>query len=126
MNYYLDVLKKYAVFSGRAARKEYWMFVLFNIVISVVLSIIDRFIGTSTLLLGSGLLSGIYSLAILCPGIAVSMRRLHDIGKSGWWVLIGLVPLVGAIVLIVFAAMDSQPGDNQYGPNPKEGAFVQA
>jgi uncharacterized membrane protein YhaH (DUF805 family) len=124
MNYYIDVLKKYAVFTGRARRKEYWMFVLFNILISVVLSIVDGFIGTSTLLFGSPLLQGVYGLAILCPGIAVSIRRLHDTDRSGWWVLIGLVPLVGAIVLIIFAAQDGKPGSNQYGPNPKEEAIA--
>lgn len=115
MNWYLDVLKKYAVFTGRARRKEYWMFVLFYLIIAFVLGIIDGVIGTV------GLLYGLYALALLIPNIAVAVRRLHDTGRSGWFLLIGLIPLIGAIVLIVFFAQDSQPGDNQYGPNPKVG-----
>ncbi|MBE2179478.1 MAG: DUF805 domain-containing protein [Chthoniobacterales bacterium] len=113
MNYYIDAWKNYVNFQGRARRKAYWMFVLFNIIVAIILSIIDNVIGTG------GLLGGIYSLAVLLPGIALGVRRLHDIGKSGWWLLIALVPLIGAIVLLIFAVMDSQPGENQYGPNPK-------
>lgn len=122
MNWYLDVLKKYAVFGGRARRKEYWFFVLFNLIVSVVLSIIDGVIGTFSAESGIGLLSGVYSLAVLLPAIGVSIRRLHDTNRSGWWLLIGLVPLVGAIVLIVFMVQDSTAGDNQYGANPKQDA----
>jgi uncharacterized membrane protein YhaH (DUF805 family) len=122
MNWYLDVLKKYAVFSGRARRKEYWMFFLFNLIVSIVLTIIDGVIGTLSAEAGVGLLSGLYTLAILVPAIAVTLRRLHDTSRSGWWILIALVPLVGGIVLLVFMLLDSTPGDNQYGPNPKEGA----
>ena len=85
MNWYLDVLKKYAVFSGRARRKEYWFFVLFNIVISLVLGLIDGVIGSASAETGVGLLGGIYALAILIPTIAVAVRRLHDTGRSGWW-----------------------------------------
>ncbi|HEY8985897.1 MAG TPA: DUF805 domain-containing protein, partial [Streptomyces sp.] len=88
MQWYLDVLKKYAVFSGRARRQEYWMFALFNIVISIVLSIIGS-------VLDLGILSIIYSLAVLLPSLGVSVRRLHDTGKSGWWILIALIPLAG-------------------------------
>lgn len=113
MNWYLDVLKKYAVFNGRARRKEYWMFFLFNIIIMVVLGIVEGIVG------GPGVLAGIYGLAVLLPGIAVSIRRLHDTDRSGWWLLIGLVPLIGAIVLLVFFVQDSQAAENQYGPNPK-------
>jgi uncharacterized membrane protein YhaH (DUF805 family) len=123
MNWYLAVLKKYAVFAGRARRKEYWYFCLFNILIAMVLAIITAVMGfvsprTGLGLIGSGLLC-LYSLAVLIPGIAVSVRRLHDTGKSGWWLLIGLVPFVGAILLLVFMVQDSQPGANQYGLNPK-------
>ncbi|TDO45259.1 uncharacterized membrane protein YhaH (DUF805 family) [Kribbella sp. VKM Ac-2527] len=117
MQWYTEVLKKYAVFSGRARRKEYWMFFLFNLVISVILSIVDSVAGTNGS--GVGIISTIYSLAVLLPSIAVLVRRLHDTGKSGFWVFIGLVPLIGAIVLIVFAATEGNPGDNQYGPDPK-------
>ncbi|HHX35231.1 MAG TPA: DUF805 domain-containing protein [Gammaproteobacteria bacterium] len=120
MNWYLEVLKKYAVFSGRARRKEYWYFVLFNIVISVILSAIDGMMGSYNAETGMGLLGSIYILAILLPGIGVSIRRLHDTGRSGWWLLIGFVPLIGAIVLIVLMLQNSKPGQNQYGANPKE------
>lgn len=120
MNWYLEVLKKYAVFSGRARRKEYWFFVLFNIIISIVLAVIDGVTGSFSPEAGMGLLGGIYTLAVLIPGIAVSVRRLHDTERSGWWLLISLVPLIGAIVLLVFMVQDSKPGQNQYGANPKE------
>jgi uncharacterized membrane protein YhaH (DUF805 family) len=119
MNWYFKALKKYAVFAGRARRKEYWFFALFNILISIVLTIIDVVTGTYNPKVHLGLLGGLYSLAVLIPGIAVSVRRLHDTNRSGWWLLIALVPLVGAIVLVVFLAQDSQLSDNQYGPNPK-------
>lgn len=113
MNWYIDAWKNYVNFNGRARRKAYWMFVLFNIIAAVILSIVDGIIGTG------GLLGGLYALAVFIPGLALLVRRLHDIGKSGWWALIGLVPLIGVIVIIIFACMDSQPGTNAYGPNPK-------
>lgn len=119
MEWYLTVLKKYADFSGRARRREYWMFVLVNLIVSFVLG----FVGG--LVRGGTALSIIYSLAVLVPSIAVSVRRMHDIGKSGWWLLIGLIPLIGAIILIVWACTDGEPGDNEYGPNPKS-AVVEA
>ena len=119
MNWYLAVLKKYAVFSGRARRKEYWFFALFNLIISFVLGFIDGLVGTFSLEAGIGLLGGVYALAVLLPGIAVSVRRLHDTGRTGWWLLIALVPLIGAIVLLVFMLLDSKPGSNQYGDTPK-------
>lgn len=112
MNWYLAVLKKYAVFSGRARRTEFWMFVLFNFIIAIVLGGVD-------VMLGLGFLGALYALATIVPSLAVGARRLHDIGKTGWWQLVGLVPLIGLIILIVFFVMDSNPGDNQYGPNPK-------
>jgi uncharacterized membrane protein YhaH (DUF805 family) len=117
MDWYLGVLKKYTVFTGRARRREYWMFVLFNIIISVVLSIIDRVIGNPEM--GLGILGTLYALAVLVPSLAVGVRRLHDTNRSGWWLLIGLIPCIGFIVLIIFTVQDSQAGDNQYGPNPK-------
>ncbi len=120
MNDYLAVLKKYAVFIGRAGRKEFWMFVLVNIIVMVAISIIESVLGLTRN--GSGVLSGLYSLAVLIPSLAVGVRRLHDTGRSGWYLLIGLIPLIGAIVLIVFYATDGQPGANKYGPNPKEAA----
>ena len=113
MNWYLGVLKKYAEFGGRAHRTEYWMFVLFNLIFTVAACIVDRILGLHYVMYG------LYALAILIPGIAVTVRRLHDTDRSGWWLLIVLVPLIGAIVLLVFYVQDSQPGDNQFGPNPK-------
>ena len=119
MSWYLEVLQKYAVFSGRARRKEYWMFFLINLIISIVLIAIDSLIGTFRPQAGVGLLQGLYSLAVLIPSLAVTVRRLHDIGRSGWWILIGLIPVIGGIVLLIFALLDSEPGANEYGPNPK-------
>ena len=119
MSWYLQALKKYAVFSGRSRRMEYWYFVLFNIIVSIVLGVIDGLLGTSGSYAGAGLLSGIYGLAVLIPSLAVTVRRLHDTDRTGWWILIALVPLIGVIVLLVFALLEGTPGDNQYGPNPK-------
>lgn len=115
MHWYLEVLKKYAVFGGRACRAEYWYFFLFNVIIGFVLGFIDGLIGSFSPEVGVGLLGGLYSLAVLLPGIAVSFRRLHDTGRSGWWLLIALVPVVGAIVLLVFMATASEPAENRYG-----------
>ena len=120
MNWYLMALKKYADFSGRARRTEYWMFFLVNIVIAVVLGIVEAILG------GPGILGGLYSLAVLLPSIAVTVRRLHDTGRTGWWMLVALIPVIGAIVLLVFMVLDSQPGSNQFGPNPKEAGQPQA
>ena len=101
MSWYLAVLKKYATFSGRARRKEYWMFVLFNIIFSIVATILDGVIGTRDPDTGYGIINGLYSLAVLLPSLAVVVRRLHDIGKSGWWLLIALIPIIGTIWLLV-------------------------
>lgn len=122
MNWYLEVLKKYAVFSGRARRKEYWFFVLFNIIVGIILSVIDGALGLNIIEqegANIGWLYSIYSLAVLLPGLAVSIRRLHDTDRSGWWILIALIPIIGAIVLLIFMVLDSQPGSNRFGPNPK-------
>ena len=119
MNWYIDVLKKYAVFSGRARRKEYWFFFLFNLIISIILNLIDNATGTFDPETGVGILGTIYLLAVLIPAIAVTIRRLHDTGRTGWWILISFIPLIGAIVLLVFLVFDSEPESNQYGPNPK-------
>jgi len=119
MSWYIEALKKYAVFSGRSRRKEYWFFVLFNVIVAIVLSIIDVALGTFSSSSNIGLLSGIYSLAVIIPTLALSVRRLHDTDRSGWWILISLVPLIGSIVLLVFYVMDSTPGQNRFGPNPK-------
>jgi uncharacterized membrane protein YhaH (DUF805 family) len=120
MEWYLAVLRKYAVFTGRARRREYWMFTLVNVLISIALGIVDAIIGTD-FGAGYGILGTIYGLAVVIPSIAVGVRRLHDTGRTGWWILIGLVPCAGFIVLIVFYAMDGQRWDNQHGPDPKAG-----
>jgi uncharacterized membrane protein YhaH (DUF805 family) len=117
MNWYLEVLKKYAVFDGRARRSEYWYFTLINIGAALVLAVLDAIIRKITGL-GFGPLGMIYSLAILAPAIGVSVRRLHDTNRSGWWLLLALVPLAG-LVLLWFLAQDSEPAQNRYGPNPK-------
>jgi len=118
MNWYLKALKQYATFSGRSQRSEYWFFILFYSIGYVVFSFIDGMVGTFSFEAGMGLLSGIFLLVHLLPLIAVSIRRLHDIGKSGWWYLLVILPLIGPIVLLVFFVMDSKE-DNQYGSNPK-------
>lgn len=120
MNWYLEALRNYANFYGRARRKEYWFFTLFNFIIAFVLGFVDGIFGTFSPEAGIGLLGGIYALAVLIPGIAVSVRRLHDTERSGWWLLIALIPLVGAIVLIVFLVQDGKAGSNKFGENPKE------
>ncbi|MBK1617040.1 hypothetical protein CKO42_00950 [Lamprobacter modestohalophilus] len=119
MNWYLEVLRKYAVFTGRARRKEYWYYFLINFLIITALLLIDNMLGTLDPEAGMGLLSGIYALAVLIPGIAVAVRRLHDTDRTGWWVLIALIPIVGPIILIFFLIQDSTAGDNRFGPNPK-------
>ena len=124
MNWYLSVLKnKYAEFNGRARRTEYWMFTLFNILIMVGLEIIavivDKVTGSHALVGLIGFIFVLYWLAVLVPSIAVSVRRLHDTGKSGWFLLLALIPFIGAIILLVFMVLDSQPGANQFGANPK-------
>jgi uncharacterized membrane protein YhaH (DUF805 family) len=118
MSGYLEVLKKYAVFDGRAGRKEYWYFNVFSFFIIIVLSVIDMMTGTFNVTVGLGLLGGLYTLAVLIPGIAVSVRRLHDTDRSGLWLLINAIPIIGMLVFLVFTAQNSTPGDNQYGSNP--------
>jgi uncharacterized membrane protein YhaH (DUF805 family) len=110
-------LQKYVDFSGRARRSEYWYFFLFNLLVGIAASILDAILGTD-FDTGSGLISVVASLALLLPGLAAGVRRLHDTSRSGWWILIGLIPIIGWIILIVFYVQDSHP-DNQYGPNPK-------
>jgi uncharacterized membrane protein YhaH (DUF805 family) len=112
VNYYTAVLKNYAGFTGRARRAEFWQFELFNIIAAVVLLVLG-------LVIHFPFLVTLYYLAVLVPSLAVTVRRLHDTNRSGWWILISLVPLVGPIVLLVFTCLDSQAGPNQHGPNPK-------
>ncbi len=111
MNWYIKCFKQYADFSSRARRTEYWMFTLFNFIASLIVGLIGAAVGEW--------ICYVYSLAILIPSLAVSVRRLHDIGKNGWWILINLIPLIGQIWFIVLAVTDSQPGSNEWGENPK-------
>jgi uncharacterized membrane protein YhaH (DUF805 family) len=147
MNWYLLALKKYATFSGRSRRQEYWMFFLFNLIFSIILAILDEVLGlklTSSGINNSGVLGSIYSLALFLPGLAVAVRRLHDTNRSGWYLLLPIAPyvliilgiilkggglvltLIGglavlglAILLIVWLATEGTSGENQYGPDPK-------
>ena len=122
MNWVMQCFKKYVVFSGRARRREYWSFTLFCVIVGVLFQVVAT--------LGAGIdgaegatipsiAGNVFCAVTFLPGLAVCIRRLHDIGKSGWWVLISLVPCVGGIILLVFTLLDSQSGSNTYGPNPK-------
>ena len=118
MNWYLGVLKKYAVFEGRARRKEYWLYALFTAIFAIAAMIVDNLIGTTAEGLPYGAVYFMTGLALWLPGLAITVRRLHDVGKSGWFVLIGLVPLLG-IWLLVALCRDGDPTANAYGPNPR-------
>ena len=120
MEWYLKVLRQYADFRGRARRSEYWYFVLFNGIFSIVAIVLDNILGLASRELGYGVLYGVYSLAMIIPNLAVSVRRLHDVGKSGWFLLIALIPIVGAIWLLVLYFTDSDFGSNKWGLNPKQ------
>ena len=129
MNWYIKCLKNYAVFSGRARRTEYWMFILFNFIFASIAIFLDRMLGTeytqggyglgSSYGLGYGVIYTLYVLAVAIPSLAVLVRRLHDIGKSGLWVFISLIPIIGAIWIIILAVTDGVSGSNKYGSDPK-------
>ena len=117
-----NYFRNYTNSNGRARRKEYWYPVLFIFLINLVINALGGIFGAmdiDILVTMCNVLSGIFGLATLLPSIMVAIRRMHDIGKSGWWVLISLVPCVGMFIALYFCCLDSQPGDNQYGPNPK-------
>ncbi|MDR0474354.1 MAG: DUF805 domain-containing protein [Treponema sp.] len=116
MGWYISVLKKYAEFSGRARRKEYWAFILFNCIITVVLLVLGRIGGIGIIFT---IITGVYSLAVLCPVIAVTVRRLHDAGRPGLHFLFALIPLAGCILLLIWTVKEGTPGDNEYGSDPK-------
>lgn len=135
MSWYIKVLKQYVDFTGRARRKEFWMFALFSTIVSILLAVVDVALGTgSVTTTGSpgevsaavsvGLLGGIYGLAVLLPSLAVSVRRLHDTDRSGWWLLIGLIPFVGGIVLLVFFVLEGNRSHNRFGADPKAAAMA--
>jgi uncharacterized membrane protein YhaH (DUF805 family) len=120
MRWYVKVLKDYAEFNGRARRREYWSFYLVNLLIALVLAIVDLGTGFFYEPTGQGLFSTLYFLGVVMPATAVSVRRLHDTGRTGWWLLLFIIPLLGALAIVVFMLLNSDPGDNVYGPNPKE------
>jgi uncharacterized membrane protein YhaH (DUF805 family) len=120
VNWYLQALKKYAEFDGRARRAEYWWFTIPTVLIDLALTSIDRLIASLQEAYIIGLLGLLFGLAMFLPSLAVTFRRLHDIGRTGWWFLIGFLPCVGWIILLIFTLQDSQPSTNQYGPNPKD------
>ena len=119
MEWYIKVLKNFANFDGRARRQEYWMFFLFNMIFAVVAMILDSVLGLTIGDLPYGAFYIIYVLAMFIPGLAVTIRRLHDLGKSGAWFFIAFVPLIGGIWLLVLMATEGEKVQNEYGPDPK-------
>ena len=119
MQWYIMVLQRYAEFDGRSRRKEYWMFVLFHFLVSVALNIAGFAIDMVAAIGATMILPTLYYLATLLPAIGVTIRRLHDTNRSGWWLLIALVPFIGGIILLILCALEGDHGENQYGPNPK-------
>jgi uncharacterized membrane protein YhaH (DUF805 family) len=118
-DYYILVFKRWLDFRGRSRRSEYWYFSLANFIVSILLSVIESVVGIDGEGFGGGALSGIYSLVTLVPGLSVSFRRLHDVGKSAWWLLLVLIPILGWIPLLIWCIRDSDENRNEYGPNPK-------
>ena len=117
MEWYLKGLRQYADFKGRSRRREYWMFTLVSFVVALVLDVLDYVLGL--MVNGFGILGLIYLVAVIVPSTAVSIRRLHDINRTGWWELLVLVPILGWLVLTVFAVIAGDQGSNRYGPDPK-------
>jgi len=120
MSWYLTVIKKYVVFSGRARRKEFWTFVLFNFLFFIVAAILDNLLGLASKEYYLGPIYSLYALFIIIPYLAVAVRRLHDIGKSGWWIFIKLIPIIGAIWLLILLFTEGNKGPNEYGEDPKQ------
>lgn len=121
MDWFVEVMRKYAVFSGRARRAEYWYFFLIYTVVYLALAIADVILGTFSMENGIGLLTGIFALATLLPSVGVSVRRLHDTNRSGWWLLLFLIPLIGTIVAIILLSLKGTEGENRFGPDPLAG-----
>lgn len=120
MNWMLLPLKRYAEFSGRSQRKEYWMFTLGIIIAEVAIMIVEGMLGINRMVVGIyGPILSLFMLALIIPSLAVSIRRLHDIDKSGWFFLLALIPLIGSIILLVFFCTDGTSGPNRFGPDPK-------
>ena len=134
MEYFLKVVRdNYSNFNGRAQRKEYWMFFLFYMIFVIVAIVADNILGTAftigegdyAMSIGYGWIYVLFMLALFIPTIAVMVRRLHDVGKSGWWWLINFIPLIGVIWFLVLMCTDSNPGDNKYGPSPKASTVLE-
>jgi len=119
MSWYLNCLKKYVIFEGRARRTEYWMFLLFNIIFMVVAIVLDNLFKTTIAGLPYGVIYFLYAFAVFIPSIAVIVRRLHDVDKSGTWVFIAFIPFIGSIWLLVLECTEGTRGKNQYGADPK-------
>ena len=118
MHWFLKVVKNYAVFDGRARRKEFWFYELFYVVIFIALAWIDRFTGTFDVRNNMGFLSGLFAIAMFLPSLGVTIRRLHDTDRTGWWVLIVIVPIIGFIWLLVLLILEGTPGRNRFGADP--------
>ncbi|MCW8345096.1 MULTISPECIES: DUF805 domain-containing protein [Vibrio] len=119
MNWFISVLKRPIEFSGRARRKEYWYFMGISVLISVILTIIDNALGWYSVSEEIGILSGIFTLFIILPSLSVTARRLHDTGRTGWWMLLYFIPIIGFFVMLYFLVLDSENAENVYGSNPK-------
>jgi uncharacterized membrane protein YhaH (DUF805 family) len=120
MNQYINAFKNYANFKGRASRKEYWMFILFHLIFSILFISLDAALGTAKSQSETGIFYGLYSFFTLLPSLALGVRRLHDVGKSGWMAFIAFIPLLGVIWLLVLLIKEGNKGENQYGLDPKE------
>lgn len=119
MEWYLKALKSYVDFTGRARRKEYWMFILFHLLIIAALGFSNAFVAETIGVQVGAILLAIYAIGTILPTLAVTVRRLHDTNRSGWWILIRFIPLVGDIILLIFLIFEGDAGDNAYGPDPK-------
>jgi uncharacterized membrane protein YhaH (DUF805 family) len=119
MQWLKQVIAKYATFRGRARRREYWRYILYYVIAFVALVLVDMLTGTFNMESQLGFLSGLFLLFMLIPSVAVAVRRLHDTERSGWWVLLALLPLIGQLVLLFFFIQEGDEGDNAYGPDPK-------
>lgn len=112
---------KYVDFSGRARRSEFWYFMLFTLLAGIATNLLDVVLGTDYESVNGGLINTVGSLVLLLPSLTVAVRRLQDIGRSGWWILIGIIPIIGWILVVVWFATDTSPGANEYGPDPRTG-----
>ena len=126
MKYFLKVIKKYAEFKGRARRKEYWMYRLFFLLFSIPIMFVDIALNLTFGDLFYGPFYTVFMLALILPDLGVTIRRLHDIGKSGWWIFIAAIPVIGIVWFLILMTTDSAPGENKYGSNPKDGTLAEA